>query len=98
MVFEGEESLRASLMLRRMEYDRIVDQSLTSLAIMARMAYLWTYNGDEDIQDEREFLMSEDAKMFEILCALPIWADDNQDDVQDDNEINDHTHFFERSW
>ena len=98
MVFEAEESLKASLMLRRLDYDRIVDQSLTSLSIMVKMAYLWTFNGDEDIEDERTFLQSEDSKMYEILCALPIWTDNNQDDVQDENEINDHQHFFVRSW
>lgn len=98
MLFEAEESIKTILLSKSLQYDRIVDQSIISQVIMARMAYMWTWNGDDEIMDEREFLQSEYDKILNIMLSLPIWQDTNQDDVQDEHEVSSHEHFFERGW
>lgn len=98
MVFEAEEAIKAEMASDLMNYDRIVDQSIVSIALMAKMAFLWTWNGDVEIEDERNFLELQYDKAYKRITDLPIWQDSNQDDVVDEEEVTSHTPFFERGW
>lgn len=98
IVFEAEQQIRQELLSNNLDYNRIVDQSLIAPALMAKMAAMWTFNGDEKIKDEREFLIEEYEKQISILKNLPIWVDSNQDLEKDDNEVTDHQHIFGRNW
>lgn len=98
MLFEAEEHLKTSLESVALDYERVVDQSITSQVVLALLAYMWTWNGDMEIEDERKFLKSEYNKKYKLLISLPIWQDNDQDDTVDDGEITSHEHFFERNW
>ncbi|MCK5610772.1 hypothetical protein KAR91_53360 [Candidatus Pacearchaeota archaeon] len=98
MVTEAEEEVKVKMEVARMNYDRIAGQSITIQLIMAMMAYMWTFEGDDEIADEREFLQSRYNTKFAEVKALPIWQDTNQDDVKDDNEVQTHQHIFGRHW
>lgn len=98
MLFEAEEYIKANLESVALDYERVVDQSITSQVVLALMAYMWTWNGDIEIEDERKFLKSEYSKKYNILISLPIWQDNDQDDTVDEGETTSHEHFFERNW
>lgn len=98
MLFEAEEYIKTSLESVALNYERVVDQSITSQVVLALMAYMWTWNGDIEIEEERIFLESEYSKKYNQLISLPIWQDNNQDDTVDDGEVTSHEYFFERNW
>ena len=98
MALEAEEEVKVEIESSLMNYDRIVGQSIIIQLIMAKMAYMWTFNGDDEIEDEREFLMGRYNTKFAEVKNLPIWQDTNQDDIKDENEVQTHQHIFGRNW
>jgi hypothetical protein len=95
---EAEEEVKFELLSEGLVYDRIVGQGLTILVIMAKMACMWTDNGDDEIEDEREHLKDKYAGLFARMLKLPIWQDTDQDDVKDEHEVDTHEPQFERNW
>jgi hypothetical protein len=98
MRLEAEEEVIVEMAGARMDYNKIVGQSIAVQVVMAKMAYMWTFNGDDEIEDEREFLKERYNTKFAEIKNLPIWQDTDQDDVKDDGEVQDHQPFFERNW
>lgn len=98
MAQEAERQLKMRLLSRRLDYDRIVDQDMVKDVLMSTMAWLWVLQGDEQHEDEREVMARELDKHFEYLCQLPIWVDDDQDLIEDDNETTPHKHTFYSGW
>ena len=98
MAHEAETLVRTELMARNMDYNRIVDQDIVRPVLMAKMAWLWVLQGDEQQEDERAVIGAEYEKNFDLLCAQPVWTDDDQDLVEDDNETITHNHIFYSGW
>jgi len=98
MATEAERQVRQELLSRHLDYNRIVDQGTIKDVLMAKMAWLWVLSGDEQHEDERAVISSEYDKHFEFLCNQPIWADDDQDQIEDDNETTIHPHIFRSGW
>jgi hypothetical protein len=65
---------------------------------MAKMAILWVLNGDDEIEDEREFLLSDYNTKYAQIKNLAIWQDTNQDDIKTDDEVQIHEHLFDKGW
>jgi hypothetical protein len=95
---ESERQLKAELLSNGLNMDRIVDQDTIAPVLMARMAYLWTLNGDVNKEDERKALGSEYNKLVAQLIRDPIWQDSDEDLVEDDTENTSHMWQFERGW
>ncbi len=95
---EAERQLRVELEGESCDYNRIVDNDLIAPVLMARMAYLWTLNGDENKTDEREAIGKEYNALFSQLIKNPIWTDTDQDLIEDDGEISDHQPIFLKGW
>jgi len=98
MVKAAKLEIDAELNANGLQMDRIVDQSRIAPVIMAKMAHMWTYNGDEAKLDEREFLTTDYNAKLALLLKDPIWADHDQDLVEDEAEVTSHEHIFERGW
>ena len=98
MVVEAESEVKEQMASDLMVYDGLCGQEPVLITIMAQMAYMWTWNGDDEIEDEREFLKERYNTKYAVLKALPIWTDINQDDKKDENEISSHEHVFDRRW
>jgi hypothetical protein len=95
---EAERQLRAELASNGMDYNRIMDNDIFSPVLMARMAWLWTLNGDENKEDERKAIGDEYNALLAQLLKNPIWIDTDQDLVQDDDEVSDHQPIFLEGW
>ncbi len=98
MLKEAELQVAQELLVDNLDMQRIIDQDVVAPAIMGKLAYMWTFNGDEQIEDERAFLGTEYDKQINILKSLPIWIDHDQDLIEDDGEVTTHTHIFGRNW
>jgi hypothetical protein len=95
---EAENLCRIDLEGCNLLMDRIRKTSYLSNLIAARMAVLWTLSGDKDIEDEHERLSANYDRQFKALCKLPIWVDQNLDNIEDEEEITAHEIPFERRW
>lgn len=98
MVEEAEQGVRTDMELAEMNYDRLWDQDIAAQLVMAKLAFLWTFNGDVEIDDERKFLEDQYDKKLTAAKKLPMWTDSDDDDTEDDGEITDHEHIFEKGW
>ena len=97
---EAERQVKNELLSKNnsVDYDRIVDQDMIAPVIMAKMAILWTLNGDENKEDERNALgLDYSAQMANFLNRTK-WTDDDQDDAKDEEEISDNEPVFNTSW
>jgi hypothetical protein len=77
---------------------RVVDQDKLSPLVMKKLACMWTWNGDKNKEDERNFLCSDYDKELAKVLSWPIWVDQDQDKVQDEDEVTSHNPIFCRSW
>jgi hypothetical protein len=98
MLTQAENEIAIELSASQLSYDRIVDQDLIRPTLIAKLAFLWTQNGDDNLEDERLFWSSEYGKHIGFVINNPIWTDTNQDDVEDEIEVTSHEHIFDRSW
>lgn len=81
-----------------LDFDRVVDQDQLMDVVMAKMAYIWALQGDENKTDEREAIGSElEAQMARLRQAV-LWTDDDQDDDRDSEEVTDHEPIFNTNW
>jgi hypothetical protein len=95
---EAERQLRSELASNGLDYNRIVDNDIFSPVLMARMAWLWTLNGDENKEDERKTIGAEYNALLAQLLKNPIWVDTDQDLVEDEGEVSDHQDIFFDAW
>lgn len=96
---EAERQLKAELLSDGLNMDRIIDQDRIAPVLMARMAYMWTLNGDVNKEDERKAIGDEYNKLVAQLKRDPIWQDSDQDFVEDEEvETTSHETYFERGW
>lgn len=100
MVAEAQAKLEVEMLAEKMDYHRIVGESILPQLLMAMMARLWLLQADEDLQDEREQINSDYVALFGVLKNLPIWTDHDQDGIQNETtgEVTSHHHIFGRSW
>ena len=100
MLRQAERMVKNELLAQNnaLDYDRIVDQDMVAPVIMAKMAFLWTLNGDENKEDEREALGNDYASQLAGLLNRTKWTDDDQDDAKDEEEISDNEPIFNTSW
>lgn len=98
MLAEAEGQVRQELQAAAMDTERLIDQGVIAPATMAKMAFLWTFSGDEAIKDERDFYASEYDKQIAIVKALPVWQDIDQDYDKDDDEVTTNEATFENGW
>lgn len=97
-VEEAELRLYTDLKGDNMDMYQIKDQRVIAPVMRALAAYLYTLNGDKDIDDEREALKIDYQDRLQALKRLPIWVDINLDGIKDDEEITTHQTTFERGW
>jgi hypothetical protein len=95
MVAEAEIQLASEV---DMDIQRIVDQEAVGTALMAKMAFLWTLDGDEQMIDERKFLAEECQKHVGYMTRNAMWTDSDQDTVEDTGELSSHPAIFERGY
>ncbi len=95
---EAEGEVELEMLSNRLDIQRIVDQDIIAPAIMAKMAWYWVLQSDDDMKEEREVIANEYEKQIGIVINLPLWQDANQDGVEDDGETTSHEHIFERGW
>jgi hypothetical protein len=95
---ESERQLRLELSSNGLDMDRIMDNDVIAPVLMAKMAFLWTLNGDENKTDERQAISSEYEALLAQLLKNPIWTDVDQDGIQDTDEVTDHDPIFLPAW
>lgn len=94
---EAHFQLGNELRVRGLYIDRVVDQAILVPALMAKVRWLILLNGDDAYREERQVCLDEYVRQFDLLTTGPIWADDDQDEVRDDEELNDYgPRFWER--
>jgi hypothetical protein len=98
MLDEAKRRVEKDMLAENMVMNRTVDQDVLSEWIMAKMAHLWALNGDKDLEDERKVLSKECEIEKQLVYKLPIWADHNQDKIEDAEEVTDHIRTFGRGW
>jgi len=98
MAEEAEREIYIELLSEGLDIQRIVDQRTIKPVVMSKMALMWTISGDEQLADERSFMMSLYSQQMSFFKKLPIWQDTNQDGKEDDGETSDHMPEFGRGW
>ncbi len=98
MVIEAELQVRQELLSRGFDIQRLVDSEIIAPVLMAKMAFLWTFDGDEQIKDERDFYAQQYDTQIGVIENLPVWIDQNQDGVDDEGESTTHNHIFQKGW
>jgi hypothetical protein len=83
---------KSELATRFLNIDRVVDQSLLYDVLMAKIRHIMLTTGDSryDTAPQAEQAFSEWQRHFETLAGLPIWSDDDQDEIKDDDEVTTH--------
>jgi len=82
-----------------LDIQRLVGQTVILDAVMTRMAYLALNSGDVQTDDERKFLSAEYESQLGIILKLPLWTDDNQDNIEGDGETSTHIPTFSgKTW
>jgi len=94
------EKLRKDMLLQsgRFNINTIRDSSVLGPALMALCAFNWTLNGDDGLADERKAYQNEYEAEKRVLASLPIWADSDEDLIEDDEETTSHPHIFLPGW
>jgi hypothetical protein len=98
MLAQAERRVENELRADGLDIQRVVDQSLLTPLIMAKLAWMWALGGDEGKEDERQVYGAEYQNEKNRVLSWPIWADDDQDNVEDEGEIKTHTPTFYRGW
>ena len=86
----AETQLSYRLKSRGMLMERVKDQEVLAMSLLTLTRYLLIRGFGEAYQYETAQALSAYNMEFDLLCSLPIWSDDNQDDVKDDEEVNTH--------
>lgn len=97
MLALAKEDIRIELRYRGLDINRVVDMSLLGPVIMNKLRWLvLRKERSEFASDQRDACIEEYQREFELLCAAPIWTDDNQDEVSnEDTERDDHIQWGE---
>jgi hypothetical protein len=98
MVEEATRQVRYELLASQLDIHRVKDQGVITPLVMAKMAYLWSLNADEDKTDERVVINAEYDRQLGIVKALPLWVDTDQDEVEEEDEVSDHGWMPNRGW
>lgn len=88
---EAIEYLSVSLLSRGLLVERIQDVALAAPTVLTYARYLVNLDGGDRYAAEITTSLSEHNRQFELLCNLPIWTDDDQDEIRDEAEIDDHS-------
>ena len=89
---EATKQVRYDFRVRDLDIDRVVDQELIMPALFTMMAYLIALGRGDQWMQERDFLAAAYEKECEKLFAMPLWTDDNQDQIKDESdEVTYHT-------
>jgi len=95
---EAQTEVAAEALYDNLDIERIVDQDVIISTIMAKMAWFWCLQSDDDMETERQTLANEYEKKYSVMMKSAIWSDDNQDEKKDEDEVTDHEHYFENGW
>ena len=89
---EAEARRRVSMHCRvkNMDLNRLVDQDLMSPSIVEMMANLIASGGGDNAEYEQQTTWERFVREFELFASLPVWVDDNQDLIQDEEEVQKH--------
>jgi hypothetical protein len=79
--------LKIGLRSRGLLPDRIIDQDMVMPSLLSLARLLAITDGGDDYEVEYERATKEYQSNFEMLCGMPLWTDDDQDEIRDDNEI-----------
>lgn len=90
LVEEARRQLDTSLLSHGCLMDRIQDQSLLTPVLAALVRRLIAFSGGDRSEHEQDVANKEYARLFDELTRLPIWADDDQDGIRDEEEIDDY--------
>jgi len=82
----AERRLEYRLKSRGMNMDRVKDQPVIMDTLLALTRYLTIDGNGDDWEFEINHAWDVYLREFENLCSLPIWVDDNQDDIQTEEE------------
>lgn len=85
------EELGIALANRGLMMHRVVDQERLKPVTIALCRYMVTLSGGDDWATEVALAEKEYSRQFEALCSAPIWADEDQDGIEDDDEVDDHS-------
>jgi len=94
----AERRVARDLRAENLDIQRVVDQDEIRDAVMAQMTIIWLLNGDDDKEYELKVLSGEYGRQLASIMALPIWTDDDQDGIEDEEEFSDHDHIFLKGW
>ena len=94
---EAFRQVSMDLRMRSMDINRLVDQELLLPTITSKVRWLILMSGDDryDSSDQRDTALQEWQRQFETLAALPIWTDDNQDEIEQDSEVTTHEYVMQ---
>ena len=76
--------------VKNMDLNRLVDQDLMSPSIVEMMANLIASGGGDNAEYEQQTTWERFTREFELFANLPVWVDDNQDLIQDEEEVQKH--------
>lgn len=88
---------RMDLRMRSLDVNRVVDQELLLPTVTAKVRWLILMAGDDryDATAQLEIARDEWSRQFETLCGLPIWVDDDQDEIKDEGEVATHDYYMQ---
>ena len=88
---EAVKQIQPTLLSRGIVLDRSTDtESLTPLLCASVRRMIMYASGDKK-ETEREVANSEYNRLLDEYCKSVIWSDDDQDGIQDDDEVDDHS-------
>ena len=94
----GDIRSRLLIMDPAFEINSIRDQDVLVPAIAAQCAVLWTLNGDDDLEMERETYKGQVEAEIDVLSKLNIWVDEDDDLIEDPLENREHNMIFHKGW
>jgi hypothetical protein len=83
----AEDRLKDRLYTRGMNMERVKDQRAIMPVLLSLTRWLTIQGYGDDWEFEIGQAWDNYLRDFEDLCALPIWVDDNQDDIQTEDEF-----------
>jgi hypothetical protein len=95
---EAERQVTFELMAEGFDIQRLIDTDSMMGPIMAKMAWLWVLNGDDNTEDERRVISGEYDTQMSMLKAAHLWVDHDQDRIEDDGEASSRERYYERTW
>lgn len=86
---EAIRELRFELSAVSLDIDRVIDQETLMVPLILKMGLIAIGFSDTTVT-EREMLMDEYGKQFDRLQNLPLWVDEDQDLVKEEDEVDKH--------